>query len=277
MQVTTVAVAVTVGASGDIAGTVAGAGAVADNLHSVVSRAVIENSTVTATGAVTVDAADTTLLDSEVVSASASVAIGSTAAFALGVSVVLATNDISGTTEAGILNSTVVAGGVDVTTDTQMSILSTGVAASLSLAAGDIAITGAGAGAASLNTLNNTLAARISNSDVTSSSGVDVYAEDRSSITSTVVASSTGLAISSGGSAAISAAMAVSIADNDVNTDLRAAIENGSLITANGDVNVTALADGSVDANAVAASISVGGVVPSVSAPQVPAVRLPIR
>ncbi|WP_108257940.1 beta strand repeat-containing protein [Mangrovicoccus ximenensis] len=263
------AASVSVGASGDVSGTIAGAGAGATNTHSGISRAVIEDSPevlvmgvpeggVSAGGAVDIDAADTTTLESTVVAATVAVSLGSSASFAIGVSIIVAINDFDAETEAGIFGSTVSGSSIDVTADGNASITATGVAASVSASSGDISFAGAGSGAGADNDLDNRVAALIEDSDATSGSGVTVHAEDSSSITSTVVAAAVGLAISQGGSASIAAAIAVSVSLNEIDTELQAGII-GSNVDAGGAVSVDALNDTTINANAVAVSISAAG------------------
>ena len=259
---------VAVGISVAVGNTAAFSGAVgvasATNTISGSTEAVIEGaSSVTAGGTVSLDLEDHAAIESNVVAAAISVSVSSSISGALGVSVALAENTIEGDSRAAIVGSTVTANGAfsDVTVDaaTMNTIDAVAVAASVSVSAssGGLAFSGAGSGADARNVITNAVSAEIVGSDVTAGRAVDVELTDQSSITADTASVAASVSVSSG--AAISGVVAITLAENQIGGTYRASIDDSEVDALGGGVAVTAFAQNSIDALALAIGISVSG------------------
>ena len=105
------AAGISVAASTSVGVSIAGAGAWAKNVMTNEVEASIVDSTVAADGALDVLAVDSSSITALLVSVSTSVAVGSTGAVGVGLSLALAENEIAGTTVATIEDSTAIVGG----------------------------------------------------------------------------------------------------------------------------------------------------------------------
>ena len=253
------AVSVSIAGSGYFSLAAAGAGAVATNVIGGGAEASVRSSNVTATGGgITVDADDTNSIDSTLVAAAVSIAASAGASISLSISVTLATNTLTGITLATIVDSDVDAAGLlKVDARNMNTIDSLAIAASVSVAAGYVGVAGAGAGAVSKNTMSNTVEASIINStDVDADTGVDIDALDESVISSTTAAAA--LSVGAGaGAGAIS--VAVTLVEVEYDTAVQALIEGSDVETTAGNVDVKALASGSIDVEGYGIGVAIAG------------------
>ncbi|MEO0465166.1 MAG: LEPR-XLL domain-containing protein, partial [Pseudomonadota bacterium] len=259
----TVAVAISVAATGGSVGFAGAMGlASAENDISGLSEAVIDDSSVTAAGSVSVNALDGASIASDVIAAAISVGVSSSVGGGISVAVTLSENRLSGQSLARIENSTVTANGgasdVVVGADSANLIDAVAVAASISVSgSGTLALSGAGSGTDSRNVLTNTVAADVIGSTVTAGDDVRVTSDDSSTISARSVAASVGLAFS--GSAAISGAVAITLTENVLNGTHRAAIAASDVTASTGSVLVTADAANQISSTGVAVSLSIAG------------------
>ena len=268
--------AVAIGAKGGFS--VSGAGAVADNTVLGSTTAYIENTEITQSSAITVEAFNTSDIDATVGAGSGSVAAssGTGVGAALGAaksvnrigaySITLDDTDViepvdvvkTVNTSAFIKNSGITSTGDlkvkatdNTTVDATVAALAVGV--TVALKGGIIA---SGAGVTTENTINSSLASYIDNSDNTKSIiANNIYVESLNDANINVDAGAAALGIflgGNGGAVAISVAQAI----NRIDSDILAYIANVEKIDAK-DVNVKATGDSTITAKAIAASASV--------------------
>jgi hypothetical protein len=227
-----------VGVSASGKATAAVAASIAVNYINNQTKAYINNSTVDATGAVTLNADSTATIKS--LSASGAVTTGSAA-----VSGSFSINIIGGGTQAYINNNSNVKGtGINLSAKNNSSIESL---------AGNVAGAGKGAVGISLavNDLDNSIATYIDNSTVTASSNqINLTATSTANIDT----------VSVGGAGAGTAAVGGSVSVNNINTVTTAYIHNSSenkSITAEQQINITASDDSEI--SSIAGQVSAAG------------------
>jgi hypothetical protein len=258
-----VAAAVSVGVAGSGAFSLSGAGsgAKATNITTnAVEASIRGGSAVTAVGNITVDASDTSSITSTLVSAAISVAGSGTAAISVSVAVTLAENFIGGTTFATIDGSTVnsTGGAVSVSALGDQTIDSVSVSAAISISgSGAVSLGGAGTGAVATNTTTNSVEASIAGgSDVDALGNITIEASNLSNITAELF--SAAVSVTASGTVSAGVAIAITMANNSIGGTTLATIENSDVDTS-GAVDVTALANTTIDALGVAAALAVGG------------------
>ena len=241
--------AVTGNSNGGIAGAGAGSGSVNDVDAEITATLRNGTSITAATGAVTVNASN----NSTIVADGGGVALaiakpnqGNADAFAVGAS--FAVNQLTGTATADVDHSTVAtAGKVAVTALLAPMISAVTLAGSASAALGQgkgLSISGAGAGSG--NQIGATARARVRNGSqiTTGDGGLQVDAEDDSSIHATAGSAALALALSK--SSQVSVAVGASMAISSVANTVDARIEN-SQVTGTGAVSVTAKSTATID------------------------------
>jgi len=231
-----------------------------------VEAAVLGTSNVSATGGgnITLRASesDAPKIKAEATGGSLSGSLGGNSfSGAITVGVVLTDNDVANTIVAHVDDATVCAGG-DVRLDagSTSDIESLTVFVSLSIALGENAsIAGAGDGANSTNTINNTIEAYIldSNSTVTTGGGsVLLNATDEATINAQAGGGNFALAIASNFAGSI--AVAVVLATNDIQNTVQSYLHNAT-VNAAGDVRLTTTSQPVITATTVSVSLSGAG------------------
>ena len=266
LHTTAVAVSVSVAASASGSIGLGGAGARAGTKSTnLVEAAIFGGSTINAAGAVLVDASDDSLLDTEVVAASANVSVSSGLSLTLAVAVATADNSAGSVVRTLIAAASVAAGGsvtLDAEANTVLEVDVTAVAASVSVSAG-ASFALSIAAALSSNVLVTTVESVIRNTGtallpgVVAGAGIRLAADDR------MVASATALAASvaaSGGIAAGAVSVAAVMAVNENISATRALIADAGVDANGGDVIVAARSQTTLSAtpDAIAAAIAVG-------------------
>ncbi|MGB7327175.1 MAG: dockerin type I domain-containing protein [Rubripirellula sp.] len=276
--------ALTIAASAGLAGSagfavaLVGAGAGSGNTIANTVTATINNSAVTSTFAaaddrikgIGVNARD----DSEIVATSIGAALGatlsSTTAVSVAVGVSVANNEISNKTTASVIGSTLDSlASIHVVAEETASISAISTAASVSLAIGSTGIGISGAGAAADNVISNQTVALVNDSVIKSTDDVLVTAIDMADITALVRAASVAIA---GGVTGAAASFGVSSSSNRIGDSATflddptaergagsaqvKAYVNQSQIDADGRLNVTADAKGTIMASVVAGSVA---------------------
>jgi hypothetical protein len=287
-EIVAVSAAISQGTSVGIA--VAGSGAAAKNKIATSVKASIDyvsnvqvvggqsgvyeqtNGSITAKS-VTLLAQDKSAITATAMGASLTAAFGSTAAgVAIGVS--LARNEVANVVSASIANAnignkgtgiTATAGAVSLSALESAEIKATSVAVALSAAFGSLAAAASGAGADAYNIICNQVQSSVVDSNVNAPAGdVKVEAQSKATINSLVGAVAGAL---SGGETAAAGTVGVSIARNFIgytSPDDTAGLANKvvasverSVVTASGNVTVSASAADSVDATAFAGSVAI--------------------
>ncbi|RUU50726.1 hypothetical protein EOD07_31295, partial [Mesorhizobium sp. M2C.T.Ca.TU.002.02.1.1] len=262
-----VAVAISVALGSSFAGSVAVAGVVAENiLTNSLTAGIVSGSNIGAHGLVGVSATDTSSIKATLVSVAASISVSGSASVAFSISATVANNQIGSTLKATIDDSAVdTTGAVSVEARADTLISATAAAVSVSVAvSGGVSISGAGSGAYAANSTTNSVEASIIGSSITAVGDVDVLATDISRISATLVSAAVG--VSGGSGLAVSVSVAVTLAENTIDSALLATIDDSTVGTSAGAVTVAAtnyddaLARGmGITATAVAAAISAGG------------------
>ena len=229
------------------------AGSVSLNTINHTTRANLESSTVTLTGA----------LEQTATNSSSMVAVGGTLSIGgkVGLGASIALNKINDTTEAKMISSTVSAGGTaSVKADNSSRIIA------ITVSVGASQSTGA-AGTISINIIDNDTSAWIKNSTITgSTSAVSTLAQDVASIYSFAGAVGIGLKKAGFGAA---------FAWNEIESDIQASVENSTVNTASlsvraemKDAEIWTLSVGAAGAKklAIAGSVSVNAIYNTIDA-----------
>ncbi len=238
----------------------AGAGALNHTSNNV--EAMIDGSTVSNLGGVTVNAEDQSTIAANVAGASLGVSAGILSVnVAIGISV--AENQINNQTAAWIDDSSVASSGsIHVTANSTADIAASAVGTSLSASLGGVlALNVAVVGAVTLNSVANTTEAAIRDSgddlsEQFTATTILVRAIDDSTITTHTAAASVGIT----GSAGITGALnfAVSLSTNDIGNQTRAIIDNSPVqATTGGTISVMAESNAEIDAVAFALQMNV--------------------
>lgn len=253
---------------------VSGAGADASNVILGEIRAYAANSRIDSVGDVSLDASNVSSITASVLSAAASLGIGSVGG-AVSVGASLANNfigfDLDGHRQplevlAYLEDAVVVASGaVTVSAMTREEIEATTTAAAVAVAGGSTGLAGAGSGVNTSNKIANRVEASIEGGRVVAGT-VDVSAMDESTITALARAASVAAALAPAGAAI---AIAVTLSENVIVNDVVAHIENAMIRTSSASgVVVSAHSmpsiqrpsddDGSKEASAVVGAVSAG-------------------
>ena len=252
-----------------MSGVFAGAGSGASNTVSGAVEAAIvaadasESQSVQAcTGSITLAAADQSVIRADAggvaIAVAASGGAANSASLAFGASVAL--NEVSVTVRALGDDSVIEAQG-----DVTVSALSTTQIGAVTLAGsgsvasgsgGSIGAAIAGAGAASANSIANTTEALITNGSSVNCVDGDLCLRAVDSAAISADSAGGSVAVSAGSQTSVAVAVGVSVAINEIDNTVRAAIEGSSILDVD-DLGVTAAANGTVDAIAVAAAVSV--------------------
>ncbi len=265
----TAAAAASIAISGTGGLALAGAGAEASNVILGGVNAFITDSKVTSADEILVHAQNRSVINAQVISAAASIGVGGVAGGAVSIGASLANNSIgfgsSGTktplqVRAYVEDSTLIAqNAIEIGALAQSQIKATTFAGSVAIAGGLAAAAGAGSGVNTTNKIANDVAAfvRGPQSDVTGSA-ISLEAADRSDITANANAASIAAAIGIGGAVSI----AVTLAQNVIENDVRAFHEGGTLTARTGDVIINAVSVPTISstgrAGGVAAGVGVG-------------------
>ena len=242
---------------------IAGAAAITLNEISGATSASISNSSAIA-GAVALTVAATD--KSKIIADGGGFALAFTAGNVSGaVGASVAANTIGTTLSATIDDSTVDASGavsVTATSETDIDVLSIGGAFTGTASDDGLGLALAGAGAAAVNIIDNTILAAIqSGADVNADGDITVKAEDISNIVADAggVAVSYSLTTSGGLSAAVSVGASVAINSiGDTNHSVRAIIDNATVNSTNGNVDLTANSEAKIQTLSIAGAAAVG-------------------
>ncbi|MBD2516808.1 DUF4347 domain-containing protein [Nostoc sp. FACHB-973] len=230
-----------------------GAGAGSDNAVNKTIEAVIRNGAdVEANGVVNLTATDTTNITADAGGVAVAVSIGKDFSGALSVGASQSTNTISNTVKASIDNAKVesTADAINLTANSTAKIDALTIAGAISVAAGQTALSGSGAGTSSTNTIDNTIEASIqNNADVDASGAVSLTATDNS----TIVADAGGVAVALafGKSVSVGAALAT----NTTNNTTKATIDSSPVVA--NSVALSANSTANIDAFTLGAALSV--------------------
>jgi hypothetical protein len=166
----------------------------------------VQTSTIATTGALTLTATNTATIDATVAAVSASVAVGTNGvAAAIGAS--LATNTVSGTTQAYLSDSSVTAkGAITATATATQSIKAFVLAGSVAVTAGSNGVGLGGAGASSINTVGMTVKSSIERDGSSGVKGASITlsASDTSTINVDTAAASIAAALAGNAGVALS-------------------------------------------------------------------------
>ncbi|MBD2449019.1 DUF4347 domain-containing protein [Nostoc sp. FACHB-152] len=244
------------GAGAGLTGALAGAGAgTVNNINLEIEASLKNNSTVTANnGDVTLTANDNSTINADAggvaVAIAANLGGGATGSGAIGAAV--STNTVNNSVKALIDDSAVTAQSdviLNATSTAEIDAFALGGAGAGAGGAG-AGLTGAlaGAGAGTINTINLEIAASVKNtSTVDADTGiVTLTALDTSQIKADAGGVAVAIAASAGAGAAGSGAIGAGIAINNISNTVVAVIDD-SLVTAAGDVNLTATAKSQTD------------------------------
>jgi hypothetical protein len=267
------AVAASVAAAFSAAASVglSGAGADATNVILTKTNASIEDSRVTAASGVSLVATNTADIDATIVGAAVAVGAGANVGVGAAIGVALARNFIgweldaastdlpAAETRAFVRNSSVWAGGaLDLTATATQTIDATVFAGSVAIAGGNIGVGVGGAGASSINKTGMAVHAFIDGDGAGGIRATEVSLEAKDT---SVIDVYTGAASIAGsyGNTAVSVAIGVSLARNEIRNDVKASITNadqGVTATAD-DISITATGSARIRARSQAAAIAV--------------------
>ncbi len=232
-------------------------------------EAFLDHSTVAVIDAIDIQAVESSTIKTQSVGAAfaTSVASGGISAAGAGAGAV-STNTISNVVSASIKDGTSVEqlgdGNVTVQALDSASIDASADGGALALGAAGLGIgVGLAVGASvAVNSISDQVVADIDDSSVSTIGGLSVTATTQNSTDALVIALSISLGVSGGGAAPIPIGVAASGAGagatNSVQDTVQAAVENGSSVTAQGNVEVVSADTSSVDANVAAGSLAVG-------------------
>ncbi|KAA5541791.1 hypothetical protein FYK55_16405 [Roseiconus nitratireducens] len=249
---------------------IAGAGTGSGNSIKNKTKAYVKNGSDLESGTgdrVFVEASDTSTIKADAVAGALSFTLGTGASVAIGVTI--AENTIENTTKAFVDDAVIDSGGeavLSAISDATISALTVAVAASVTISTGDdaIAISAAGEGAQSTNTIANTTQAYVTGGGkVFSDAGsmVSVTASDTSTLTADAAGGTVALSVSPSG---FSAALAISagLSYNDIGNTVSAYVDGASEIDSDGSVTISATSNQTIDAYALAVAAAVALVNP---------------
>ncbi|MEI8370631.1 MAG: Ig-like domain repeat protein [Planctomycetia bacterium] len=252
------AVSISAGSAG---AALSGGGAKATNTIGGRTDASVQSSMLS-TGTLALSATNTASIDATVAAVAASVAVGSSGvSAAIGAS--LATNSVTGTTQAYLSNSTVAATGALTAAATATQTINASVLAGSAAvtAAGSGGASLGGAGASSINTVGMAVKAFIDGDGIggVRAASISLTALDTSSIEVSTAAAS--LAAAVGGSGAVAISVGVGLARNTISNDVQAFIANAdtgvtTTSSTSGDITLSATEKGSIRSQATAASMA---------------------
>ncbi|MBU6386317.1 MAG: hypothetical protein KGS49_10310, partial [Planctomycetes bacterium] len=255
-----------------------GAGAVSRNRILSATNSLIENSTVTATGNVSIESSNTAKVDALVVSTSAALSAGGTSGVGISIGVAIAENFIGWTNTGTESPAQVKAGMVDsgLNTTGTLSISATDDASinavvfsgSAALSAGIVGVSASGAGTSGINKISTDIQAFIDGDNRSRARGsaagveansISIQANDTSQIEALAGAAS--LAASYSATTGVAVSIAVSTAENRIDNNTTATIANADnrVQSRVGAILVDANSNSSIDALALAATLAAGG------------------
>jgi hypothetical protein len=215
-------------AQGQTALSLSGAGTGSYNtIANTVDASILNGADVDALGNISLSATDSSTITSDSGAVAVALAFGSKNAIAAAIGISIANNDINNQIQATITGSgtTVDAatGGVDLTATSTATIDALTIAGALAAAAGS--------GGISLNDMATDVDAAIAlGASVKGLSSIDLKAQDTSSITADVVGAAIGGAFADSGKAVtVAVAIGVSFAENTIDNDVRAYIDNATV------------------------------------------------
>ncbi|MBD2198648.1 MULTISPECIES: DUF4347 domain-containing protein [Calothrix] len=240
-----------------------GAGASSYNKIKNTILASIRNAAdVDAKGDISVTATDTSKIKADGGGVAIALTRSSTTGVAGTIGASVAVNDIDNTIQAFIEDANTKVdsanGGVTVSATTTSTIdnfvLGGSIAASVSTGGTGVAL--AGSGASGDNEINNTIEAAIRDSAVvTAKEKVSILAKDTSEIISDAGGGS--LAFTAGGNNSVAIAIGVAIANNTINNQVSAYIDNAKASSTSNNLEITADSDATITAKSVAVSIAI--------------------
>ena len=254
-----------------VTGAFAGAGVGTSNTVKQTIAATVTDSTITATtGVARLHAVDGTQItaDAGAVAVAVALSTGNGTVLSGSIGVAVALNTVEDDVWAYVDGSTVTAASVDIKAEAkkapsspaafQIDALALTVSAAVAGSTQTTAVGLAGAGAAAVNTIQNTIHASIRNDStvtVTGAAGLTLTASDASTIHSDAIGAAFTAAGANGGNAG-AIAVGISVAINKVNNDVLAAIDHSTVTANTGSVTLTASEDANIHSLSVAASLS---------------------
>ncbi|MGD8418987.1 MAG: hypothetical protein PVJ78_01070, partial [Gammaproteobacteria bacterium] len=257
-----VAISLGVGSGGTNVGVALGLSITINNIGNS-ALAIVDDSSISAGGAVEVSAESTSSIDSTAFGVSLSITASSGTNVSINALGAAASNSVNNTVEAAIVDSdtndseSVVGGTVTVEASDETSLKAVGVAASANVSAGGSTNAGGSLVAAVvLNDIGNVTTAHIDGVDVTANVGdVQVMADSSADIEAIGVSASVGVGAGSG--PALNISIGVSYAKNIIGNEIEAVIAGGADVSAAGNVTVSATDESSISADIAAASVSI--------------------
>ena len=250
-------IAVAVGGGGGVAGGGAGADS-ANKIHNSVGAVIGNHATVEA-GGLAVTASDSAVIVANGGAVAVAVA-GGGGGLAATVGASTAVNTIGNTVEAAIDAATVeVAGAASIRAEESASISALSVGGAVSVAAGNVGLSAAGAATESTNTIGNKVHAAVRNGatlDTTNGGAVAIGAADTAAIVAN--AGSGALAGGVGAAGGVGVSVGVALAFNTITDEVRASID-AATVDAAGPLGLAALNSASIDAIAVGGAAAVAG------------------
>ena len=249
-----------------VAGTVAssstnsafgGAGSWSSNDIDSSIEALILNSTVTASGDLSLAATDASVINADAGSGAVSIAVlGDSTQAGVAAGAAAAVNDIQTTARAAIVDSTVNVGAaadIAAISTADIDAFTLGIAGSLAASSGtSIGIVGAGSGSG--NSVTNTIEAAVRGSTLTTGTNTSLRAVDNSSINA--LAGSAAVSIAAGSSTNVGVGLGFSMTVNEINNNVLAIIDDSD-VTSGADLSLSALSTATIDATAFGAAVSV--------------------
>jgi hypothetical protein len=256
IKATVFAGSVAVAASGGVGFAASGAGVNAINRIGADTKAYIDGSGSEgiSVGNIVVLAKDNSTIDADAGAAAVAIAIGGSAAVAVSVGVALATNTIDNRVAAYIDDAnkiTTSVGGISISAIEESRIQARTAAASAAAAIGV-----GGAAAVAITTAENIVTGTVDayiheSTSITSAMSVTVSAADTSTIDATIAA----FAASAG---AISLAVGVTLANNEIGNSVSAYVSNSSVTANGGNISITAASTPSITTTNVVGAVSFG-------------------
>ena len=253
------------GVAGTLAGgqgggvAVAGAGAGAGNkVKNTVKSSVQNSSSVSAGGAVTAKATDSSKIKADAGGGSLAAAGGQEGGIGISVGAAAATNDVGNTVSAMVDSSSVEASGpldVSAASSADIDVFTLGASGALTGGeGGGVSLVGAGSGSG--NTVVNKVESSVKDSTVVVDGAVNLTATDETKITADAGAAA--LAIAGGQGGGVSVAIGASVSINDVDNQVRTIVDN-STIDGAASVNQSARSTSKIDSLTIAGAAGVAG------------------
>ena len=269
-NISSTAAASAIGVSGGTTGgpAVSGGGAIARNTIAGGTKAYLEHTDIIDSSAVSLNAQNSATIESTVESAATAVAFGTKTTPAVAIGVSIASNEIGEDGDerkpveikAYIKDSSIeTRGGLDVAATADSSISATVKATTVAVGASSASSVGvSGAGTITSNEIITDVAAQIDTAEQIKTNGdVNVAADNTSSVSADTQAVSVGASLA--GSNATSVSIGLSSARNRIGNSISAKVKNvGRFLTGGNDFNVTAAESANIEAESVAAAVSVG-------------------